>query len=131
MEHEPPYGELALTCPDGQLEHHLDWRHDGKLLRGFLFAAMGQGMSRALYAAALHVMLREISDSDLPLAEQVRVLNRRVRQCFGLGMVTRGIAFELDLETRQLLWVNAGINKFWLAGGVNAWRNDALPLELE
>lgn len=28
MEHEPPYGELELTCPDGQLEHHLDWRHD-------------------------------------------------------------------------------------------------------
>lgn len=28
MEHEPPFGELELTCPDGQLEHHLDWRHD-------------------------------------------------------------------------------------------------------
>lgn len=28
MEHEPPYGELALTCPDGQLAHTLDWRHD-------------------------------------------------------------------------------------------------------
>ena len=100
--------------------YYLDWRQDGKLLRGFLFAAMGQGMSRALYAAAVHVMLREISDSDLPLAEQVRLLNRRVRQYFGLGMVTRGLAFELDLETRQLRWVNAGINKFWLAGGVNA-----------
>lgn len=99
--------------------YFLDWRRDGKLLRGFLFAAMGQGMSRALYAAAVHVMLREISDSDLPLAEQVRVLNRRVRQYFGIGMVTNGLAFELDLETRQLLWVNAGINKFWLAGGVN------------
>ncbi|MDM7462640.1 MAG: MBL fold metallo-hydrolase [Tepidimonas taiwanensis] len=28
MEHEAPYGELALTCPDGQLAHMLDWRHD-------------------------------------------------------------------------------------------------------
>ena len=28
MEHEMPYGELALVCPDGQLLHHLDWRHD-------------------------------------------------------------------------------------------------------
>ena len=100
--------------------YYLDWRHEGKLLRGFLFTAMGQGMSQALYAAAVHVMLRQISDSDLPLAEQVRVLNRRVRQYFGLGMVPRGIAFELDLETRQLRWVSAGINKFWLAGGVNA-----------
>ncbi len=26
MEHEAPYGELALTCPDGQMAHHLDWQ---------------------------------------------------------------------------------------------------------
>lgn len=26
MEHEPPFGELALVCPDGQLLHHLDWQ---------------------------------------------------------------------------------------------------------
>lgn len=28
MEHEAPFGELAMVCPDGQLLHHLDWRHD-------------------------------------------------------------------------------------------------------
>jgi glyoxylase-like metal-dependent hydrolase (beta-lactamase superfamily II) len=28
MEHEAPYGELALVCPDGQLEHALDWQHE-------------------------------------------------------------------------------------------------------
>ena len=28
MEHESPYGELALTSPDGQLVHHLDWQSD-------------------------------------------------------------------------------------------------------
>jgi glyoxylase-like metal-dependent hydrolase (beta-lactamase superfamily II) len=28
MEHEMPYGELALVCPDGQLLHHLDWQMD-------------------------------------------------------------------------------------------------------
>ena len=28
MEHEMQFGELALTCPDGQLLHHLDWRTD-------------------------------------------------------------------------------------------------------
>lgn len=27
MEHEPEYGELALTCPDGQIRHTLDWQH--------------------------------------------------------------------------------------------------------
>ena len=26
MEHEAPYGELALTCPDGQILHALDWQ---------------------------------------------------------------------------------------------------------
>jgi recombination protein RecT len=26
MEHEPPFGELALTSPDGQMVHHLDWQ---------------------------------------------------------------------------------------------------------
>ncbi|MDA8453892.1 MBL fold metallo-hydrolase [Acidovorax sp. GBBC 3334] len=26
MEHEPPYGELALVCPDGQIVHPLDWQ---------------------------------------------------------------------------------------------------------
>ncbi|MET0543296.1 MAG: MBL fold metallo-hydrolase [Variovorax sp.] len=28
MEHEPPYGELALVCPDGQILHSLDWQCD-------------------------------------------------------------------------------------------------------
>lgn len=28
MEHEAPYGELELVCPDGQLEHPLDWQHE-------------------------------------------------------------------------------------------------------
>ncbi|MBC7549071.1 MAG: MBL fold metallo-hydrolase, partial [Polaromonas sp.] len=26
MEHEAPYGELALVCPDGHLAHSLDWQ---------------------------------------------------------------------------------------------------------
>ncbi|HSV51072.1 MAG TPA: MBL fold metallo-hydrolase [Burkholderiaceae bacterium] len=28
MEHEMPYGELAMVCPDGQIVHALDWRTD-------------------------------------------------------------------------------------------------------
>ncbi len=28
MEHEHPYGELALVCPDGQIVHPLDWQSD-------------------------------------------------------------------------------------------------------
>ncbi len=26
MEHEAPFGELALVCPDGQITHELDWQ---------------------------------------------------------------------------------------------------------
>ena len=28
MEHEAPFGELALVTPDGHIHHHLDWRTD-------------------------------------------------------------------------------------------------------
>ncbi len=28
MEHEPPFGELELVSPDGQIQHPLDWQHD-------------------------------------------------------------------------------------------------------
>jgi glyoxylase-like metal-dependent hydrolase (beta-lactamase superfamily II)/8-oxo-dGTP pyrophosphatase MutT (NUDIX family) len=28
MEHEPPFGELALVCPDGQIVHALDWQSE-------------------------------------------------------------------------------------------------------
>jgi recombination protein RecT len=28
MEHDSPYGELALTCPDGQILHSLDWQSE-------------------------------------------------------------------------------------------------------
>jgi recombination protein RecT len=28
MEHEAPFGELAMVCPDGQIVHALDWQHE-------------------------------------------------------------------------------------------------------
>ena len=95
--------------------YFLDWRCDEKLLRGFLFAAMGEGLSRALYAAAVQVMLREINETDWPLPDQVRRLNRLIRRHFGDEVEAKGIALEIDLETRELRWVNAGLDRFWLA----------------
>lgn len=97
--------------------YFLDWLRDGKLLRGFLFAAMGRGLSRALYAAAVQVMLREISDTDLPLPDQLRSLNRLIRRHFGEGVAAAGLALEIDLDTRELRWVDAGLDRFWLAVG--------------
>jgi recombination protein RecT len=37
-ENDPPYGELALVCPDGQTRHALDWRSDQpvRLLRNVM-----------------------------------------------------------------------------------------------
>ena len=32
MEHESPYGELQLVCPDGQLLHPLDWQSEQPVL---------------------------------------------------------------------------------------------------
>jgi recombination protein RecT len=28
MEHDAPFGELAMVCPEGQIVHNLDWQHD-------------------------------------------------------------------------------------------------------
>jgi glyoxylase-like metal-dependent hydrolase (beta-lactamase superfamily II)/8-oxo-dGTP pyrophosphatase MutT (NUDIX family) len=28
MEHEQPFGELAMVCPDGRIIHPLDWQHE-------------------------------------------------------------------------------------------------------
>jgi len=28
MEHEPPFGELTMTCPDGHIVHPLDWQSE-------------------------------------------------------------------------------------------------------
>ena len=38
MEHEPPYGELELLSPDGQIVHTLDWQTDApvKLLKNVM-----------------------------------------------------------------------------------------------
>ena len=38
MEHEPPYGELALISPDGQIVHRLDWQTNQpvKLLKNLM-----------------------------------------------------------------------------------------------
>ena len=38
MEHESPFGELALTSPDGQIVHTLDWQTDApvKLLKNLM-----------------------------------------------------------------------------------------------
>lgn len=45
MEHEAPFGELAMVCPDGQIVHSLDWQHEQPvpLLRNVMRLTAGNG----------------------------------------------------------------------------------------
>jgi len=94
--------------------YFLDWRYGGKLLRGFLVDATGHGLGTALHTASLHVLLREVNERDLPLTEAMRWLNRRAGEYFAEGIFAGALGFELDLETRQLRWVCAGIPEVWM-----------------
>ena len=95
--------------------YFMDWRYGGKLLRGFLVDAIGHGLGTALHTASIHVLLREINERDVPLSDAMRWLNRRVGEYFDAETFAGALGFELDLETRQLRWVCAGIAKTWMA----------------
>ena len=96
--------------------YFMDWRYGGKMLRGFLVDAAGHGLATALHTSAMHVLLREVNELDLPLPEQMRWLNRRAGQYFDDAAFAGAVGFELDLETRQLRWSCAGMPHVWLAG---------------
>lgn len=94
--------------------YFMDWRYGGNLLRGFLIDAAGHGLATALHTSALHVLLREVNELDLPLAEQMRWLNRRAGQYFDEATFAGAVGFELDLQLRQLRWCCAGMPHVWL-----------------
>ena len=94
--------------------YFLDWRYKGQVLRGFLVDAAGHGLATALHTSAIHVLLREVNEFNLPLTEQLRWLNRRLGQYFNDEAFVGVIAFELDLQLRELRWVCAGIPSLWL-----------------
>ncbi len=96
--------------------YFMDWRYHGSLLRGFLIDAAGHGLATALHTSAMHVLLREVNELDLPLPEQMRWLNRRASQYFDDAAFAGAVGFELDLETRELRWSCAGMPHVWLDG---------------
>lgn len=96
--------------------YFMDWRYHGSLLRGFLIDAAGHGLATALHTSAMHVLLREVNELDLPLPEQMRWLNRRASQYFDDAAFAGAVGFELDLETRELRWSCAGMPHVWLSG---------------
>ena len=103
-----------LSYVGGDL-YFLDWRYDGKLLRGFLIDATGHGLGTALHTASLHVLLREVNERDLPLSGAMRWLNTRAGEYFDEGTFAGALGFEFDLETRQLRWTCAGIPRVWIS----------------
>ncbi len=114
-----PYLEVStiyapLSYVGGDL-YFMDWRYDAQVLRGFLIDTTGHGLATALHTSAMHVLLREINEMDLPLLEQIQTLNERLLQYFDAGTFAGALAFELDLQTRELRWVSAGIPKIWAA----------------
>jgi PAS domain S-box-containing protein len=104
----------SFGCVGGDL-YFLDWRYGGGLLRGFLVDAAGHDLGTALYTASLHVLLREVNERDLPLTDAMRWLNHRAVEYFDEAIFAAALGFELDLETRQLRCVCAGIPKIWMA----------------
>ena len=93
--------------------YHLEWRNDGRLLRGYLLDVTGHGLTTALYTSALNVLLHEAAEMDASLSEQLSWLNQQVLRYFEPGSFAAAIAFELDLQIRQLRYTGAGITRFW------------------
>jgi len=95
--------------------YFMDWRYNGQVLRGYIADATGHGLGTALHTSSMHVLLREVNELDLPLAEQMLWINQRAGQYFDEGTFAGALAFELDLQVRQLRWVCAGIPEIWVA----------------
>jgi PAS domain S-box-containing protein len=95
--------------------YFMDWRYNGQVMRGFIADATGHGLGTALHTSSMHVLLREVNELDLPLAEQMRWINQRAGQYFDEGTFAGALAFEIDLQVRQLRWVCAGIPEIWVA----------------
>lgn len=104
-----------LPCGDisGDI-YHLEWRNDGNLLRGFLVDVTGHGLTTALYTSTINVLLHEAAELDASLGEQLTWLNRQVARHFETSAFVAAIAFEIDLQVRELRYVGAGITRFWL-----------------
>lgn len=95
--------------------YFLDWRYNKKVLRGFLVDTSGHGLSTALHTSAMHVLLREVNEMDLPVSEQLRWLNQKAHEYFEEGTFAGALIFELDLQTRTLRWAHAGIPEIWVS----------------
>jgi serine phosphatase RsbU (regulator of sigma subunit) len=96
--------------------YHLEWRNDGRLLRGFLLDVSGHGLATAIQTASLNVLLHEIKSVKTPLLGQLRTINARAAKYFADGSYAAILGFELDLGLQELRYVGAGITQFYVNG---------------
>lgn len=95
---------------------HLEWDSNASILRGYLLDVTGHGLATALQTAALGVLLRQVAEADLPLADQLAWLNRHVDRYFDEGAFAAAIIFELNLRFGHIRVASAGINELYVNG---------------
>lgn len=106
--------------------YFLDWRYDNNVLRGYIADVTGHGIGTALYTAALNVLLHEVNEMDLPLGAQVRWLNVQASRYFDEGSFAALLAFEVDIQAKELRYVGAGITEIWVD---TATRQGRIPIQ--
>lgn len=95
-----------------EMLHFLVKQSDLKNLRRKLESIIAS-MPIARGRGSLHVLLREVNEMDLPLADAMRWLNRRAFEYFAAEKIDGALAFEIDLQAHQLRWVCAGNPRLW------------------
>ncbi|WP_256757113.1 PP2C family protein-serine/threonine phosphatase [Cohnella sp. WQ 127256] len=88
------------------------WDEQRKRLYGFVIDIMGHGMTPALQACAIRVLLRQGSHREEPLHERLARVNNETVQYFSEDTFAAVISFELDVETGRLSITSGGINHF-------------------
>ena len=96
--------------------YYAEWLKENRLLRGYLVDVTGHGMATALQTAAVTVLLHEVTDLRLPLKDTLLWLNQKSAQYFEESAFAAALAFDLDLDNRQLNYCGAGITEFRFNG---------------
>lgn len=96
--------------------YHLEWRNDGKILRGFVLDVAGHGLATAIQTSSVNVLLQEPATARLPLLEQLQRVNARAEKYFTDGAYAAILGFELDFSLQELRYVGAGVTQFYVNG---------------
>ena len=96
--------------------YYMEWRNEGKMLRGFLIDITGHGLATALQTASINALLRETSNAKLTLLEQLVQIDGRAAKYFSEGSFAAILGFEFDFTDMEVRYVGAGITQFYFNG---------------